>query len=132
MLRELKLPSNRKFGLTFSFIFIIFSLYFFLTSNFYLSYLFVFFSIIFLFFGIIFPDYLSKLNKAWMILGLLLGKIVNPIVLGIIYFGLFTPIGLFRKIIGKDELKLKFKNINSYWLQRENINITPETFKDQF
>ena len=67
-----------------------------------------------------------------MILGLLLGKIVNPIVLGIIYFGLFTPIGLFRKIIGKDELKLKFKNINSYWLQRENVNITPETFKDQF
>ena len=92
----------------------------------------MFFSIIFLFFGIIFPDYLSKLNKAWMILGLLLGKIVNPIVLGIIYFGLFTPIGLFRKIIGKDELKLKFKNINSYWLQRENVNITPETFKDQF
>ena len=81
MLRELKLPSNRKFGLTFSFIFIIFSLYFFLTSNFYLSYLFVFFSIIFLFFGIIFPNYLSKLNKAWMMLGLLLGKIVNPIVL---------------------------------------------------
>ncbi len=132
MFDELKLPSNRKFGLTFSFIFFIIFLYFFLTSDFYLSYLFLFFSIIFLFFGIIFPNYLSKLNKAWMMLGLLLGKIVNPIVLGIIYFGLFTPIGLFRKIIGKDELKLKSKNINSYWQQREKVSITPESFKDQF
>ena len=132
MFDELKLPSNRKFGLTFSFIFFIIFLYFFFTSDFYLSYLFLFFSIIFLFFGIIFPNYLSKLNKAWMILGLLLGKIINPIVLGIIYFGLFTPIGLFRKIIGKDELKLKPKNINSYWQQREKISITPESFKDQF
>ena len=132
MFDELKLPSNKKFGLTFSFIFFIIFLYFFLTSDFYLSYLFLFFSIIFLFFGIIFPNYLSKLNKAWMMLGLLLGKIVNPIVLGIIYFGLFTPIGLFRKIIGKDELKLKPKNINSYWQQREKASITPESFKDQF
>ena len=132
MLHELKLPSNRKFGLTFSFIFILFFLYFFLTSNFNLSYLFLFFSIIFLFFGILFPDYLSKLNKAWMILGLLLGKIVNPIVLGIIYFGLFMPIGLFRRIIGKDELGLKIKNINSYWQLREKNYISSETFKDQF
>ncbi len=132
MLDELKLPSNRKFGLTFSFIFILFFLYFFLTSDFYFTYIFLFFSIIFLFFGIIFPNYLSKLNKAWMILGLLLGKIVNPIVLGIIYFGLFTPIGLFRKIIGKDELRLKPKNLNSYWQQREKVDITPDTFKDQF
>tara|TARA_B100000900_G_scaffold267073_1_gene228027 strand:+ start:309 stop:707 length:399 start_codon:yes stop_codon:yes gene_type:complete len=132
MFDELKLPSNRKFGLTFSFIFFVIFLYFFLTSDFYLTYLFLFFSIIFLFFGIIFPNYLSKLNKAWMMLGLLLGKIVNPIVLGIIYFGLFTPIGLFRKIIGKDELKLKPKNKNSYWQQREKVSITPESFKDQF
>ena len=109
MFDELKLPSNRKFGLTFSLIFFVIFLYFFLTSDFNLTYLFLFFSIIFLFFVIIFPNYLSKLNKAWMMLGLLLGKIVNPIVLGIIYFGLFTPIGLFRKIIGKDELKLKPK-----------------------
>ena len=132
MFDELKLPSNRKFGLTFSFIFFVIFLYFFLTSDFYLTYLFLFFSIIFLFFGIIFPKYLSKLNKAWMMLGLLLGKIVNPIVLGIIYFGLFTPIGLFRKIIGKDELKLRTKNINSYWQQREKVSINPESFKDQF
>lgn len=132
MLNELILPSNKKFGLTFSFIFFIFFLYFFLTANFYFSYFFLFFSIIFLFFSIIFPKYLSKLNKAWMILGLLLGKIINPIVLGIIYFGLFTPIGLFRKIIGKDELKLKLKNMNSYWQHREKVSITPKTFKDQF
>ena len=132
MFDELKLPSNRKFGLTFSLIFFVIFLYFFLTSDFNLTYLFLFFSIIFLFFGITFPKYLSKLNKAWMMLGLLLGKIVNPIVLGTIYFGLFTPIGLFRKIIGKDELKLRTKNINSYWQQREKVSITPESFKDQF
>ena len=132
ILNELKLPSNKKFGLFFSFIFIFFSSYFFLKSNFILTYIFLVISFIFLFLGLFFPKYLSLLNKGWMILGLILSKIINPLVLGIIYFGLFTPIGLFRKLIGKDELNLKSEDVKTYWKKRDIINIKQSSFKDQF
>ncbi len=132
ILNELKLPSNKKFGLFFSFIFIFFSSYFFLKSNFILTYIFLVISFIFLFLGLFFPKYLSLLNKGWMILGLILSKIINPLVLGIIYFGLFTPIGLFRKLIGKDELNLKSEDVKTYWKKRDIINVKQSSFKDQF
>ena len=132
ILNELKLPSNKKFDLFFSFIFIFFSSYFFLKSNFILTYIFLVISFIFLFLGLFFPKYLSLLNKGWMILGLILSKIINPLVLGIIYFGLFTPIGLFRKLIGKDELNLKSEDVKTYWKKRDIINIKQSSFKDQF
>ena len=132
ILNELKLPSNKKFGLFFSFIFIFFSSYFFLKSNFILTYIFLVISFIFLFLGLFFPKYLTLLNKGWMILGLILSKIINPLVLGIIYFGLFTPIGLFRKLIGKDELNLKSEDVKTYWKKRDIINVKQSSFKDQF
>ena len=132
ILNELKLPSNKKFGLFFSFIFIFFSSYFFLKSNFILTYIFIVISFIFLLLGLFFPKYLSLLNKSWMILGLILSKIINPLVLGIIYFGLFTPIGLCRKLIGKDELNLKSEDVNTYWKKRDIINLKQSSFKDQF
>ena len=132
ILNELKLPSNKKFGLFFSFIFIFFSSYFFFKSNFILTYIFLFISFIFLLLGLFFPKYLSLLNKGWMIIGLILSKIVNPLVLGIIYFGLFTPIGLFRKLIGKDELNLKSEDVKTYWKKRDIINVKQSSFKDQF
>ena len=132
ILNELKLPSNKKFGLFFSFIFIFFSSYFFLKSNFILTYIFLVISFIFLLLGLFFPKYLSLLNKSWMILGLILSKIINPLVLGIIYFGLFTPIGLCRKLIGKDELNLKSEDVNTYWKKRDIINLKQSSFKDQF
>tara|TARA_E500000178_G_C17000419_1_gene745355 strand:- start:200 stop:604 length:405 start_codon:yes stop_codon:yes gene_type:complete len=132
ILNELKLPSNKKFGLFFSFIFIFISSYFFFKSNFILTYIFLVVSFIFLLLGLFFPKYLSLLNKGWMILGLILSKIINPLVLGIIYFGLFTPIGLFRKLIGRDELNLKSEDVNTYWKKRDIINIKQSSFKDQF
>ena len=114
ILNELKLPSNKKFGLFFSFI------------------IFLVISFVFLLLGLFFPKYLSLLNKGWMIIGLILSKIINPLVLGIIYFGLFTPIGLFRKLIGKDELNLKSEDVNTYWKKRDIINLKQSSFKDQF
>ena len=115
ILNELKLPSNKKFGLFFSFIFIFISSYFFFKSNFILTYIFLVVSFIFLLLGLFFPKYLSLLNKGW-----------------IIYFGLFTPIGLFRKLIGRDELNLKSEDVNTYWKKRDIINIKQSSFKDQF
>ena len=66
---------------------------------------------------------------AWVKFGKILGKIVAPIVMGVIYFIIITPIGLFLRLIGKDLLQTKFSKNNSYWIKREK-NIGP--MKRQF
>ena len=65
-------------------------------------------------------------------LGLALGKVVSPIVLGIIFFGLLTPISLIAKLMGRDELKLKRSNTTSYWVEPIGANSDAESFKNQF
>ena len=62
------------------------------------------------------------MNKLWMKFGLLLGKIVSPVVMAVIYFGVVTPTGLIMRILGKDILKLNKKNYNSYWQEKDNSN----------
>ena len=64
--------------------------------------------------------------------GILLGKIVSPIVLGLIFFVIFTPVSLFLKIIKRDELQLKKNNNKSYWKIREEKKFDPYSFKNQF
>lgn len=78
------------------------------------------------------PEILFPINKLWMGLGLLLGMIVSPIILGIIFFGLFTPIGLLMRLFGRDELRLIPSNIGSYWKEREHGKSYRSTFKNQF
>ena len=77
-------------------------------------------------------ELLLPLNKLWMSLGLLLGMIVSPIVLGIIFFGMFTPISQLMKLFGRDELRLKLKNRGSHWRLKELTSTPPESFKNQF
>ena len=79
-------------------------------------------SIIFLILGIFNSNLLTSLNKLWMKFGLLLGKIVSPVVMAVIYFGVVTPTGLIMRILGKDILKLNKKNYNSYWQEKDNSN----------
>ncbi len=62
------------------------------------------------------------MNKLWMKFGLLLGKIVSPVVMAVIYFGVVTPTGLIMRILGKDILKLNKNNYNSYWQEKDNSN----------
>tara|TARA_B100000959_G_C14459107_1_gene410103 strand:- start:60 stop:281 length:222 start_codon:yes stop_codon:yes gene_type:complete len=62
---------------------------------------------------------LSPLNLIWIKFGELLGKIIAPIVIGIVYFIIVTPIGLFMRLIGKDLLNIKFSKDNSYWIKRK-------------
>ena len=76
-------------------------------------------------------DALLPLNKLWMRFGLLLGMIVSPIVLGVIFFGLFTPIAILMRLSGRDELRLKIAQKASHWISREEP-IKSETFKHQF
>ena len=86
-------------------------------------------SLIFLVLGLLNSKLLNPLNLAWVKFGKILGKIVAPIVMGVIYFIIVTPIGLFLRLFGKDLLQIKFSKNNSYWIKREkNIG----TMKRQF
>jgi Saxitoxin biosynthesis operon protein SxtJ len=78
------------------------------------------------------PQVLHPLNRAWLGLGLLLGRIVNPIVIGILFFVVFTPAGLIARALGKDFLKLKRSNDASYWVPRTPPGPAPETMAKQF
>lgn len=78
------------------------------------------------------PKALAPFNRAWFHLGQLLGKIVSPIVLGIIFFGLLTPIALVSRLFGRDELKLKPRTVASYWMERTPPGPAPDSFKNQF
>ena len=128
-----QLPSNQKFGLLFTAIFFVFSLYAYIKQESILAVsIFLLFGIFFLVASFFYQDLLSPLNKAWFMLGLALGKVVSPIVLGIIFFGLLTPISLIAKLMGRDELKLKRPNKKSYWVEPIAANSDAESFKNQF
>ena len=79
-----------------------------------------------------FPQLLLPFNKLWMKLGLLIGKIVSPVVMGLIYFLIFTPIALVFKLTKRDYLNMKQSPKNSFWQERSVKAINPESFKNQF
>ena len=128
---EIELPSNRKFGFFFTFVFAVAAAYFFYSENMTWVYVFVAASLIFMVITLVKSDALLPLNKVWMRFGLLLGVIVSPIVLGIIFFGLFTPIATLMRLSGRDELRLKFNQKTSHWILR-NEPINSDSFKHQF
>ena len=128
---DLKLPSNRKFGFFFTFVFATATAYFYYSANVSWAYVFILATLIFLLITLVKSDALLPLNKLWMRFGLLLGMIVSPIVLGTIFFGLFTPIAMLMRLSGRDELRLKFAQKASHWISREEP-IKSESFKHQF
>lgn len=125
------LPSNKKFGYFFSFIFLILASYFLYSSNKIIGYLLIITALIFFVITIIKPSLLLPLNKMWMYLGFILGKIISPIVLGIIFFGLFTPYGIAMRMMGRDELYLKKTKKQSHWIHRSDSSLKTN-FKRQF
>jgi len=87
----------------------------------------------FLIVALVRPAVLSPLNKLWMKFGLLLAAIMNPIVLGILFFLVFTPMALLARLVGKDFLKLKRQpEAKSYWIARDPPGPMPASMKDQF
>lgn len=128
---EAELPSNKKFGYFFTLIFLITAGYFYLNSCITAVYIFAVTAAIFFLVTLVKADLLLPLNKFWMRFGLLLGMIVNPTVLGLIFFGLFTPIALLMRLSGRDELCLKFKNKTNHWILRDKA-ILADSFKNQF
>ena len=86
-------------------------------------------SSIFLILGILNSKLLTPLKKGWIKLGELLGKIISPFVMGIIYFFVITPIGILMRLAGKDLLNMKYNKNKSYWIKRvKNLG----TMKRQF
>jgi hypothetical protein len=81
----------------------------------------------------LYPPILNPLNWIWFKFGLLLHQVVNPVVMGILFYVTVMPIGLIRRAMGKDALRLKRKpEDNSYWIARMPRGPAPETMKDQF
>ena len=110
--------SNRSFGILFFVVFLIISLWPLKNGN-NLNFYFLVTSIIFLILGAINSKLLSPLNKAWIKFGEILGLIIAPIVMGIVYFVILTPVSLIVRLFGKDLLGLKFlKGKETYWIKR--------------
>ena len=76
-------------------------------------------SILFLILGLLKSKFLTPLKRIWIKFGELLGKIISPIILAIVFFIVITPIGLFMKILRKDLLNIKFTKDKSYWIKRD-------------
>ena len=110
--------SNRSFGLLFFIVFIVVGLWPVIkgeTANIYL----ILISLFFLIFGLINSKILSPFNKAWIKLGEILGLIIAPIIMALVYFIILTPISLIVRMLGKDLLGLKFlKKQDTYWIKR--------------
>ncbi len=128
---DIKLPSNRKFGFFFTFVCVAAAAYFYHSAYVSWACLFIAAASIFLLITLIKSAVLLPLNKLWMRFGLLLGMIVSPIVLGIIFFGLFAPIAMLMRLCGRDELRLKFTQKASHWISCGEP-IKSESFKHQF
>ena len=126
---NIKIPSNRKFGLFFTAVFLIVGGYCWWIEYTVLAYVFLGLATLFCVVTIVKASLLLPLNKLWMKFGFLLGMIVSPLVLGVIFFGIFTPIGMVMRLFGRDELAIKVCHKSSYWKQKE---IQPGTFKNQF
>ena len=124
-----KLPSNRNFGLVFFVFFLIIGLWPLLGTN-EIRYWSIFFSVIFFLLGITNSKLLNPLNKIWFNFGILLGKMISPLIMVIIFFLIITPIGVIMRVFGKDILSLKYNKKNkSYWIEK---NGPKSKMKNQF
>ena len=115
--KDIKLGSNKSFGIVFFIVFLLLGFYpLFNDGNIRVWSLVI--SLIFLTLGLLNSKLLLPLNKIWFKFGILLGKIVSPLIMGIIFFLVVTPIAFIMRLIGKDLLNLKFNNKKSYLIEK--------------
>ena len=113
-----EISSNRSFGIIFFIVFLLISIWPILDGQ-TIRVWSLAVSLIFLILGILNSKILGPLNLAWIKFGEILGRFIAPIVMGIVFFLIITPIGLFMRIIGKDFLNTKFSKVSSYWIERK-------------
>ncbi|MDC0352586.1 SxtJ family membrane protein [Candidatus Pelagibacter sp.] len=125
---NVKIGSNRSFGIVFFIVFLLIAIYPLLNQG-EIRVWSVLISLLFLILGIINSKILTPLNKAWFKFGIFLGKIISPIVMGIIFFLVVTPIAFLMRIIKKDLLNLKYNKNSSYWIEKTDPK---SSMKNQF
>lgn len=124
-----KIPSNKSFGYVFGVFFLILALIFFDNNFDFRTIILLIVSVIFFILGFLNSKFLQPLNNLWTKFGYLLGKIISPAVMFIVYFGTIFPIKILTVLFGKDLLSLKFSSkTNSYWVERKNKT----NLRDQF
>tara|TARA_Y100000590_G_scaffold255229_1_gene286565 strand:+ start:4018 stop:4416 length:399 start_codon:yes stop_codon:yes gene_type:complete len=127
---KIKMGSNRSFGLVFFVVFLIIAFWTFRGDFSEIKIIPLLLSLAFLILGLINSKLLHPLNKIWFRLGLLLGSIIAPLVMGIVFFAVVTPTSFLVKLMGKDLLKNRYdKNKKSYWIKRDK---SVGTMKKQF
>ena len=125
---DIKIGSNRSFGIVFFVVFLLIALYP-LTYGGEIRLWSLIISLIFLLLGLLNSKILAPLNKIWFKFGIFLGKILSPIIMGIIFFLVVTPTGLIMRLLGKDILNLKYNKNKSYWIEK---NGPKSKMKNQF
>jgi hypothetical protein len=130
---EVELPSNRTFGLFMAAVFTAIAAYLSTTHNLVETAITALLAALFAGLALLKPTFLTPLNRAWMTLGALLGLVVSPIVLGILFFALFTPLAVVLRIAGRDELRIRRSPAGlSYWRLRTPPGPQPDSFPRQF
>ena len=125
---KLKMSSNKSFGIVFFVCFLIISLFpLFKDGN--IRIWAIVTAITFLILGLLNSPFLNPLNKIWFKFGILLGGIMSPIVMGLVFFIVVTPTSLIMRMLGKNLLGLKKDNKKSYWLERPPLK---SKMKNQF
>ena len=115
---EIKISSNRSFGIVFFIVFLLIGIYPLLNGD-HLRIWSLIISIAFLILGLLNSKILFPLNKIWFKFGILLGKIISPLIMGLIFFVVVTPIGLLMRLFNKDLINLKFNKSKSYWIEKK-------------
>ena len=115
---EVKLSSNKSFGIVFFIVFLLIGVYPLLKGN-DLRIWSLIISFIFLALGLINSRILTPFNRLWFKFGLLLGKFISPLIMGIIFFIVVTPIGIIMRLFKKDLLNLKFNKKETYWIDKK-------------
>tara|TARA_B100001057_G_scaffold425308_1_gene448655 strand:- start:3478 stop:3861 length:384 start_codon:yes stop_codon:yes gene_type:complete len=127
-MEEIKISSNRNFGIVFFVVFFLIALYP-LTYDGGIRTWSIIISLIFLILGLLNSKILSPLNKLWFKFGIILGRIISPLIMGIIFFLVVTPTGLIMRLLRKDILNLRYNKNKSYWIKK---NEQKNNMKNQF
>ena len=114
---EVKIGSNRSFGIVFFVVFLLIATYPLINKGDLRAWSLII-SLIFLILGLVNSKILTPFNKLWFRFGIFLGKIISPLIMGIIFFFVVTPIGLIMRLLKKDILALKYDKKQSYWIEK--------------
>lgn len=132
MEKTLQLPSNRSFGWTFSAIFLALGAYGMWRGGAAVSWLLAA-AVLTAAVTLVREAWLTPLNRAWMRLGELLGRVVSPLVLGVIFFAVFTPAGLVMRLFGRDAMARRFApELESYWVRRDPPGPADDSYRNMF